>query len=93
MKRPQPHLPHTGGIPVIAGRSHFAQKNTRFRAPASSPKHTPCNIRATVTMRFAASRSKPACLYTHMATPDDNNHAAIPMRSATTLKKRIELRT
>ena len=28
---------------------------------------------------------------THMATPDDNNHAAIPMRSAT--KKHIELRT
>jgi len=27
---------------------------------------------------------------THMATPDDNNHAAIPMRSATT---DIELRT
>ena len=24
--------------------SHFTRKNTRFRAPASSPKHSPCNI-------------------------------------------------
>ena len=30
---------------------------------------------------------------TYMATPDDNNHAAIPMRSATRFKKRIERRT
>ena len=59
MKRPQPHPPHTGGIPVIAGRSHFTRKNTRFRAPASSPKHTPCNIHATVTMHFAAFPSPP----------------------------------
>ena len=78
MKRPQLHPPHTRGIPVIAGRSHFTRKNTRFRAPASSPKQSPCNIHAAITLRFAASRSKPASLSTHMATPDDNNHAAIP---------------
>ena len=71
----------------------------------------PCNIHAAITMRFAASRRKPARIYahgstrgqqyttimqplqhhvvnlhvsTHVATPDDNNHAAISMRSATT---------
>ena len=71
-KRPQPHPPHTRG----AGR--------RFRAPASSPKQSPCNIHAAMTMRFAASRRKPARIYAHGNTRCDNNHAAIPMRSATT---------
>ena len=40
-------------------------KNTRFRAPASSPKQSPCNIHAAITMRFAASRRKPARIYAH----------------------------
>ena len=35
--RPQP-------VPFIAGCSHFTRKNTRFRAPASSTKQSPCNI-------------------------------------------------
>ena len=82
-ERPQPHLPHTRGT-FFAGCNHFTRKNTRFRAPASSPKQSPGNIHAAITIRFAASRSKPASLYTHTATPDDNNHAPIPMRSATT---------
>ena len=71
-------------VPFIASCSHFTRKNTRFRAPASSPTQPPCNIHAAITMRFAACRSKPASLCTCMATPDDNNHAVIPMRSATT---------
>ena len=53
----------TDEVPFIAGCSHFTRKNTRVRAPASSPKHTPCNIHAAMTMRFAASRSKPAPIY------------------------------
>ena len=53
----------THEVPFIAGCSHFTRKNTRFRAPASSPKHSPCNIHATITMRLAASRSKPAPIY------------------------------
>ena len=36
--------PSTHEVPFIAGCSHFTRKNTRFRAPASSPKHSPCNI-------------------------------------------------
>ena len=53
----------TDEVPFIAGCNHFTRKNTRFRAPASSPKHSPCNIHAAITMRFAASRSKPAPIY------------------------------
>ena len=34
----------TDEVPFIAGCSHFTRKNTRFRAPASSPTHSPCNI-------------------------------------------------
>ena len=101
----------THEVPFIAGCGHFTRKNARFRAPASSPKQSPCNIHAAITMRFAASRRKPARIYahggtrgqqyttimqplqhhvanlhvsTHVATPDDNNHAAISMWSATT---------
>ena len=43
-------------VPFIAACSHFTRKNTRFRSPASSPKQTPCNSHAAITMRFAASR-------------------------------------
>ena len=34
----------TDEVPFIAGCSHFTRKNTRFRAPASSPTQSPCNI-------------------------------------------------
>ena len=34
----------TDEVPFIAGCSHFTRKNARFRAPASSPKQSPCNI-------------------------------------------------
>ena len=34
----------TDEVPFIAGCSHFTRKNTRFRAPASSPAQSPCNI-------------------------------------------------
>ena len=34
----------TDEVPFLAGCSHFTRKNTRFRAPASSPKQSPCNI-------------------------------------------------
>ena len=47
----------THEVPFIAGCSHFTRKNTRFRAPASSPKHSPCNIHAAITMRSANTAS------------------------------------
>ena len=34
----------TDKVPFIAGCSHFTRKNPRFRAPASSPTQSPCNI-------------------------------------------------
>ena len=34
----------THEVPFIVACSHFTRKNTRFRAPASSPKQSPCNI-------------------------------------------------
>ena len=42
--RPQPQPSHTHEVPFIVVCSHLTRKNTRFRAPASSPKHSPCNI-------------------------------------------------
>ena len=45
----------THEVPFIVACSHFTRKNTRFRAPASSPKHSPCNIHAAITMRSATT--------------------------------------
>ena len=44
----------THEVPFIAGCNHFTRKNTRFRAPASSPKQSPLSIHAAITMRFSA---------------------------------------
>ena len=72
-------------VPFIAACNHFTQKNTRFRAPASSPKQSPCNIHADSCSHYNAfcSITWQTCISTHMATPDDNNRAAVSMRSAT----------
>ena len=43
----------------MAGCSQRTWKNTRFRAPASSPTQAPCNIHAAITMHFAAPRTHP----------------------------------
>ena len=47
----------THEVPFIVACSHFTRKNTRFRSPASSPKHSPCNIHAAITMRSATTAS------------------------------------
>jgi len=57
--------PTAATVPFIVGCSRFTRKNKRFRAPASSPTQTPCNIHAAITMLFAASRRKPAPIYAH----------------------------
>ena len=54
----------THEVPFIAGCSH-TWKNTRFRAPAFPPTEVSCNIRAAVTLRFAASPGQHATLYAH----------------------------
>ena len=83
----------TDEVPFIAGCSHFTRKNTRFRAPASSPKHSPCNIHAAITMRFAASRSKPAPIYArgNIKWRQWSSHSNKICNHS--FKKRIELRT
>ena len=55
---------HAHEVPFIAGCSHFTRKNARFCAPASSLAQAPCNIHSAITMHFAASRRKPARIYT-----------------------------
>ena len=47
----------THEAPFIVACSHFTRKNARFRAPASSPKHSTCNIHAAITMRSATTAS------------------------------------
>ena len=83
----------THEVPFIAGCSHFTRKNTRFRAPASSPKHSPCNIHAAITRRFAASRGKPAPIYARGNIKwrqwSSHSNAICNQR----FKNRIELRT
>ena len=62
-KRSQPQPPHTQGIPFTAACSHFTRRNTRFCAPASSSKQTPCNSHAAITIRFVATRTHPCSHY------------------------------
>ena len=59
----------THEVPFVASCSHFTRKNTRFRAPASSPKQSPCNIHAAIPMRSATTASTNAQNYAHR-----NNH-------------------
>ena len=58
-ERPQPQPPHTRGT-FHRRRSHFTRKNTRFRAPPSSPKQSPCNIHAAIPIRSATTASRNA---------------------------------
>ena len=50
----------TDEVPFIVACSHFTRKNTRFRAPASSPQHSPCNIHAAIPMQSATRDSRTA---------------------------------
>ena len=59
----------TDEVPFIVACSHFTRKNTRFRAPASSPKHSPCNIMQPLQ---CGSQHQLANLHlsTHRTTPE-----------------------
>ena len=59
----------THEVPFIVARSHFTRKNTRFRAPASSPRHSPCNIMQPLQ---CGSQHQLANLHlsTHRTTPE-----------------------
>ena len=83
---------HTRGT-FHCGCSHFTRKNARFRAPASSPKQSRCNIHAAITMRFAASHRKPARIYAHGNTRWQQSCSHSNAICNHRFKKRIELRT
>ena len=82
-ERPQPHPPHTGGTFHRRLQPLYTEKcKVSFSGflPNTSPmQHSiqplPC------VLQHHVANLHPS---THMATPDDNNHAAIPIRSATT---------
>ena len=85
-KRSKPQPPHTRGTFHRRLRPLYTEEYKRFRALTSSPKpqnkaHAAfmqplhCVLQHDVTNPHAS---------THMATLDDSNHAAIPMRSANT---------
>ena len=59
----------TDEVPFIVACSHITRKNTRFRAPASSPKHSPCNIMQPLQ---CGSQHQLANLHlsTHRTTPE-----------------------
>ena len=59
----------TDEVPFIVACSHFTRKNTRFRAPASSPKQRPLQHHAAIPMRSASTDSKTPYNYAHTSTP------------------------
>ena len=74
----------TDEVPFIAGCNHFTRKNTRFRAPASSQKQSPCNIHAAFPMRSATTASRNAQNYAHRNNHSLQNTEEEPIASGTT---------
>ena len=58
-EQPQPQPPHTRGT-FHRRLQPLTRKNKRFRAPASSPKQSPCNIHAAIPLRSATTASRNA---------------------------------
>ena len=73
----------TDEVPFIASCNHFTRKNTRFRAPASSPKQSPCNIHAAIPMRSATTASRNAQNYAHRNNHSLQNTEEEPIASGT----------
>ena len=72
----------THEVPFIAGRSHFTRKNTKFPAPAFSQNEANATSMQPLQCVLQHQVAHPH-LSTHMATQNDNNHAAGTLRSAT----------
>ena len=72
----------THEVPFIAGRGHFTRKNTRFPAPAFRQNEAHATSMQPLQSVLQHQVGNPH-LSTHMATQNDNNHAAITLRSAT----------
>jgi len=82
--RPQPHPSHTRGTFHRRLQPLYTEKH-KVSCSGFLPKTQPMQHHAAITMRFAASTRKLAPIYAqnNSGTPNDNSHAAIPMRSAT----------
>ena len=80
-ERPQPQLPRRYLSSPAAATLHGKMHGFVLRLPSQHKPHaTFMQPLQYVSQHHVANPH----LSTHMATPDDNNHAAIPMRSATT---------
>ena len=69
-------------VPFIAGRSHFTRKNAKIPAPAFSQNEAHATSMQPLQCVLQHQVANPH-LSTRMATQNDNNHAAITLRSAT----------
>ena len=87
-KRPQPQPPHRRGSFHRRLQPLYTEKHT-VSCSGFLPNTKPMQHHAAITMRFAASTRKLAPIYAqnNTRTPNDNSHAAIPMRSASTDSK------
>ena len=85
-KRPQPQPPHRRGT-----FHRWLQPTLHGKTPGFVLRLPPQNIaHATFMQPLQCVSQHPVAnlhLSTHVATPNDNNHAAIPMRSATTASR------
>ena len=89
-ERPQPHLPHTRGTFHRRLQRLYTEKR-KVSCSVFLPK-TP-NIHAAITIRFAASRGKPASLYAHDNARCQQSCSHSNAIGNHRFKKRIELRT
>ena len=84
----------THEVPFIVACSHFTRKNTRFRAPASSPKHSPCKIHAAITMRSATTLHQGQVSIAHQPSRSSLNRTPpfkIKSQSHTTLQGQLSI--
>ena len=72
----------THEVPFIAGRSHFTRKTPRFPAPAFPQNEAHVTSMQPLQCVLQLQVPNPH-LSTHMATQNDNDHAAVTLRSAT----------
>ena len=79
----------THEVPFIAGRSHFTLKNTRFPAPAFPQNEAHVTSMQPLQCVLQLQVPNPH-LSTHMARQNDNDHAAITLRSATRESRNAE---
>ena len=92
MKRPQPQPPDTGGTFQRRLQPLYTEKH-KVSCSGFLPKQSPCDSHAAITMRFAASRRKPAHMYAHGNTSWQQSCSHSTAICNHRFKTRIKLRT